>query len=205
MPPPTSCGGCQGRGAAPHVASFVSTIVDRFHHHYPRMRFQVATASADLLQRDLDDRDLDVLILRKMVSSPKTDCAREVAKPLAKMKRCRHVSFWRHLTDLPTAAHDVCFSMRLVKRFQTIHQHSVAHGLVLLFRAEALPSWDLKTRRNNLWDGLAVSVNGRSKRTYDLTSSIVPRERHDYAHGLVRIGIRPCGNAGNAATPIAQT
>src|SRR4051794_37086411 len=49
-----------------------------------------------------------------------------------------------------------------VKRFQTIYQHSVdvAHGLVLLFGigARALPSWDSKTRRNNLWDGLAVSV-----------------------------------------------
>src|SRR6476646_8241710 len=49
-----------------------------------------------------------------------------------------------------------------VKRLQTIHQHSVdvAHGLVLLFGigAKALPSWDSKTRRNNLWDGLAVSV-----------------------------------------------
>ena len=49
-----------------------------------------------------------------------------------------------------------------VKRFQTIHQHSVdvAHGLVLLFGigAKALASWDSKTRRNNLWDGLAVSV-----------------------------------------------
>ena len=59
--------------------------------------------------------------------------------------------------------HD-CFSNRPfgVKRFQTIHQHSVdvAHGLVLLFGigAKALPSWDSKTRRNNLWDGLAVSV-----------------------------------------------
>jgi hypothetical protein len=59
---------------------------------------------------------------------------------------------------------DVRFSNRPfgVKRFQTIHQHSVdvAHGLVLLFGigAKALPSWDSKTRRNNLWDGLAVSV-----------------------------------------------
>ena len=59
---------------------------------------------------------------------------------------------------------DVGFSNRPfgVKRFQTIHQHSVdvAHGLVLLFGigAKALPSWDSKTRRNNLWDGLAVSV-----------------------------------------------
>ena len=36
----------------------------------------------------------------------------------------------------------------------------------------ALPSWDSKTRRNNLLVGLAVS---RTKRTHELTSSIVPR------------------------------
>ena len=48
-----------------------------------------------------------------------------------------------------------------VKRFQTIHHYSVdvAHGLVLLFGigTKALPSWDSKTRRNNLLGGLAVS------------------------------------------------
>ena len=55
---------------------------------------------------------------------------------------------------------DVRFSNRPfgVKRFQTIHQHSVdvAHGLVLLFGigAKALPSWDSKTRRNNLGTAL---------------------------------------------------
>jgi hypothetical protein len=44
--------------------------------------------------------------------------------------------------------------------FQTIHQFSVdaARGLVLLFGigTKALPSWDSKTRWNNLWGGLAV-------------------------------------------------
>ena len=44
--------------------------------------------------------------------------------------------------------------------FQTIHRFSVdvAHGLVLLFGngTKALPSWDSKTRRNNLWVDLAV-------------------------------------------------
>ena len=42
-----------------------------------------------------------------------------------------------------------------VKRFQTIRHHSVdvARGLVLLFGigTKALPSWDSKTRWNNLW------------------------------------------------------
>ncbi len=57
---------------------------------------------------------------------------------------------------------DVRFSNRpfWVKRFQTIHHHSIdiARGLVLLFGigSKALPSWDSKTRRNNLLDGLAV-------------------------------------------------
>jgi hypothetical protein len=48
-----------------------------------------------------------------------------------------------------------------VKRFQTTHHYSVdvACGLVLLFGigTKALPSWDSKTRWNNLWVGLAVS------------------------------------------------
>ena len=47
-----------------------------------------------------------------------------------------------------------------VKRFQTAHDHSVdvAHGLVLLFGigTKALPSWDSRTRWNNLSVGLAV-------------------------------------------------
>jgi hypothetical protein len=57
---------------------------------------------------------------------------------------------------------DVRFSNRPfgVKHFQTIHHVSVdvAHGLVLLFGigTKALPSWDPRTRRNNLRGGLAV-------------------------------------------------
>jgi len=49
-----------------------------------------------------------------------------------------------------------------VKRFQAIHHCSVdvARGLALLFGigTKALPSWDSKTRWNNLWGGLAVRV-----------------------------------------------
>ena len=67
------------------------------------------------------------------------------------------------LADNPITSANVRFSNRPsgVKRFQTIHSHSVdvAHGLVLLFGigTKALPSWDSKTRWNNLLDGLAVS------------------------------------------------
>src|SRR5258705_2645787 len=64
---------------------------------------------------------------------------------------------------MPTDFEKVCFSNRPfgVKRFQAIHHHcgvDVAHGLVLLFGigTKALPSWDSKTRRNNLMVGLAV-------------------------------------------------
>src|SRR5882757_7636953 len=83
-----------------------------------------------------------------------------------------------HLADLPEQPINVRFSNRPfgVKRFQTIHHCNVdlARGLVLLFGigTRALPSWDSKTRRNNLLVGLAVS---RTKRTHELTSSIVPR------------------------------
>src|SRR6187399_3253227 len=47
-----------------------------------------------------------------------------------------------------------------VKHFQTVHHCSVdvAHGLALLFGigTRAVPSWDPRTRRNNLMGGLAV-------------------------------------------------
>ena len=75
---------------------------------------------------------------------------------------------------------DVCFSNRPfgVKHFQTIHRCGVdvAHGLALLFGigTKALPVWDPRTRWKNLLGGLAV-LRQWAKRTYELTSSIVPR------------------------------
>src|ERR1039458_3260626 len=49
-----------------------------------------------------------------------------------------------------------------VKHFQTVHYCSVdvAHGLALLFGigTKALPSWDSRTRRNNLLRGLTVRL-----------------------------------------------
>ena len=54
------------------------------------------------------------------------------------------------------------------KRFLTIHHLSVnvARGLVLLYGigTKALPSWDSKTRWNNLLGGLVVSLTGPSGR-----------------------------------------
>ena len=71
---------------------------------------------------------------------------------------------WLDAVFLLRTAHfvNVRFSNRpvWVKRFQAIHRHSVdvAHGLVLLFGigTQALPSWDSRTRWNNLLGGLAV-------------------------------------------------
>src|SRR5512135_864457 len=68
-----------------------------------------------------------------------------------------------------------------VKRFQTIHQYSVdvAHGLVLLFGigTRALPSWESRTRRNNLLGGLAVS---RTAGPSDQTNSPHPSSREGH-------------------------
>ena len=64
---------------------------------------------------------------------------------------------------MPITTPNVCFSNRpiWVKHFQAIHHCSVdvTRGLVLLFGigTKALPSWDPRTRWNNLLDGLAVS------------------------------------------------
>ena len=74
-----------------------------------------------------------------------------------------------------------------VKHFQAVHQRGVdvARGLALLFGigTAALPSWDSKTRWNNLLGGLAVNLDGRSKRPDELTSSIVPRGT-SFHHGV---------------------
>src|SRR5450759_822016 len=75
-----------------------------------------------------------------------------------------------------------------VKHFQTIHHHSVdvARGLVLLYGigTRALPSWDSKTRRNNLSVGLAVS---RTAGPSGLTNSPHPssREGHPSTAGWI--------------------
>src|SRR5215470_5809022 len=64
--------------------------------------------------------------------------------------------------DMPSDTANVCFSNRPfeVKHFQTIRHRNVdvAHGLTLLFGigTRALPSWDSRTRWNNLIGGLAV-------------------------------------------------
>jgi len=84
-------------------------------------------------------------------------------------------------TSAPTRSINVRFSNRRfdVEHFQTIRRCSVdvVHGLSLLFGigTKALPSWDSRTRQNDLSGGLVVSSNGRFKRTCELTSSIVPR------------------------------
>src|ERR1039458_8900571 len=79
-----------------------------------------------------------------------------------------------------------------VKHFQTIHHCSVdvAHGLALLFGigTKALPLWDEDEAEQSLGRRCRYT-NGRSKRTYELTSSIVPRRTS--FHGLVELEYSP--------------
>ena len=76
--------------------------------------------------------------------------------------RCRHPLGARTVMEDHLSAWDVRFSNRPVgvKRFQTIHRCGVdvARGLVLLsgIGTKALPSWDSRTRRNDLRVGLAI-------------------------------------------------
>src|SRR5262245_12879185 len=64
--------------------------------------------------------------------------------------------------------------------FQTIHHLSVnvARGLVLLFGigTKALPSWDSKTRWNNLLGGLAVSL---TEGQADMRTHLIHRPARD--------------------------
>ena len=52
-------------GTPAFLASFLPTVLDRLHRRHPRMVIHVVATSADSLLRDLDERNLDLLILRK--------------------------------------------------------------------------------------------------------------------------------------------
>src|SRR4026208_841022 len=89
-------------------------------------------------------------------------------------------------------AYDVRFSNRPVgvKRFQNIHRYSVdvSHGLVLLsgIGTKALPSWDSRTRRNDLLVGLAIKrTAGPSGHTISPHPS--SREGHHSTTGGARV------------------
>ena len=51
---------------APLGASFVAAIIDRLSRRFPRMVFHIVSEDANSLIRDLDERKLDLLILRKI-------------------------------------------------------------------------------------------------------------------------------------------
>src|SRR5438128_12208948 len=82
---------------------------------------------------------------------------------------------------MPTAPSNVRFSNRpfRVKRFQTIHDYSVdvAHGLSLLFgigtRGPSIMGFEDEVEQS--FGRPCRQCDGRFKRTYELTSSIVPR------------------------------
>jgi DNA-binding transcriptional LysR family regulator len=50
---------------APLAASFVSAVIDRLSRQYPRVTFEVLVANTEEMQRDLDERRVDVLIARR--------------------------------------------------------------------------------------------------------------------------------------------
>src|SRR5262245_1100418 len=51
---------------APLAASFVSAVIERLQRRHPRMVFRVNTQIYEFLQRELDERNLDLLVLRKI-------------------------------------------------------------------------------------------------------------------------------------------
>jgi hypothetical protein len=77
-------------------------------------------------------------------------------------------------------------------RLSTTAMVNVTRGVMLLYGlgTQAGPSWDSKTRWNDLWGGLAAVI-GRSKRTYELTSSCVPRGTS--FHHRVELEFSPIG------------
>jgi len=50
----------------PLAASFVTAVIERLQRRYPRMVFRVDIQTYEFLKRELDDRNLDLLVLRKI-------------------------------------------------------------------------------------------------------------------------------------------
>src|SRR4029453_19496728 len=117
---------------------------------------------------------------------PNTWLHRPTCKREEKPCQLGAVHTW-HKADMPMAPSNVRFSNRpsRVKHFQAIHHFSVdvAHGLALLFGlgTRALPSWDSKTRWNNLLRDLAVEVTAGSS---GHTNSPHPSSREGH-HSIV--------------------
>ena len=87
-----------------------------------------------------------------------------------------YASKWRLYGVQPAKARPTAIG---VKHFQTIHHTSVdvAHGLALLFGigTKALPVMGFEDEVEQSLGRPCRHTDGRSKRTYELTSSIVPR------------------------------
>jgi DNA-binding transcriptional LysR family regulator len=52
----------------PLAATFVSTVVDRLRRRFPRIVFHIVSANVDVLRHQLDERTLDMIIVRKIGS-----------------------------------------------------------------------------------------------------------------------------------------
>jgi DNA-binding transcriptional LysR family regulator len=52
------------------AASFVSAVVDRLSRRYPRIVFHLVTAYVERLRRDLQERNVDLLIVRRFTPAP---------------------------------------------------------------------------------------------------------------------------------------
>jgi DNA-binding transcriptional LysR family regulator len=50
------------RPGTKHLASFVSSVIDRVSKQYPRIGFHVVGAEAEALHRDLRERNIDLLV-----------------------------------------------------------------------------------------------------------------------------------------------
>src|SRR5258706_314212 len=107
------------------------------------------------------------------------------------LKTRRYVGSW-HETDMPTLLRNVCFSNRPfgVKRFQTIHHHSVdvARGLVLLFGID--PSWDSRTG-GTIFRAALPSIERQVQA--DMRTHLIHRPARDIFHRSVELEFSPIG------------
>jgi DNA-binding transcriptional LysR family regulator len=182
-------------GTGEAMTPFISTIVNRASHQYPKMAFHVSVNDVTTLLRGLRDRELDLVIARWTPSNPEQDLVAEILfrdrlvvmaginHPLAKRRTRRSLAgLANERWALPP--HDSFLGKMVVQAFQ-------AEGLDL--PQTTLTSISVQMRLNLLEGGRFLTIHPSSLLQHAGNRGrfkALPVELQDIAGPIASIGLR---------------
>jgi len=184
----------------PLAASFVSAVIERLQRRYPRMVFRVDVQPYELLRRELHERNLDLLVLRKIGAFAEDALSFEVLYDNPYFVTAGADSPWvrrRHI-ELADLINEMWVLPPLDSRFGTLVRD--------IFGAKALPC----PRVAVIAHGLEVTINllrtGRYLSIQPESGAHVPREASVHQETAGRVANRQRTNRNcYAEGPSAQS